>query len=187
MLWLLVVAGSIVGLVVVMAAVGLALPRDHVAARGAVLARLPDDVWRALTDVEAYPRWRRGVTAVERLSPTEFRERSSHGVIRFEVVEEVPGALRITRIADPGLPFGGRWIYELSREGDVTRLVITEDGFVTNPVFRLLSRTVFSPASTLERFLTDLGVHLGVAAVVTPSPPSSRARAAGAAGTAGAA
>jgi hypothetical protein len=178
MLWLLVLAGGLVGLLLVMAGIGLLLPRDHVAARRALIAKPPDDVWRALIDVEAYPRWRRGVTAIERLSATEFRERSSHGVIRFEVVEDRPRELRITRIADPKLPFGGRWIYELAPEEAGTRLAITEDGFISNPVFRLLSRTVFSTASTLEHFLSDLGAHLGVAVVVEAAPPSPRARSA---------
>lgn len=177
MLWILVVIAGLVGLVIVMAVIGLALPRDHVAARCARFARPVEDVWRALTDIDAYPRWRRGVKRVERLSATEFRETSSQGALRFEVVEDRPGELRITRIADEKLPFGGRWIYELVPDGEATRLTITEDGFVTNPVFRFLSKTVFSPASTLERFLADLGGHLGVAVTIEPAPPSSRARA----------
>jgi hypothetical protein len=176
MLWILIAAGCVAGLVVAMVVVGLALPRDHVAARRATLARPPAEVWRALTDLDAYPRWRRGVTAVERLSPTEFRERSSHGVIRFEVVEDRPDELRIARIADPGLPFGGRWIYELAPSDGATRLTITEDGFITNPVFRFLSRTVFSTASTLENFLVDLGAHLGTPVAVEPAPPSKHIR-----------
>src|SRR5262249_51324787 len=157
---------GLVGLFVVIAAVGLVLPRDHIAARRAMLARPPEEVWRALTDLDAHPRWRRGVTAIERLSPTAFRERSSHGVIAFEIVEDRPAELRITRIADPGLPFGGRWIFELAAEGGGTRLTITEDGFITNPIFRFLSRTVFSTASSIEKFLADLGAHLGVTAVI---------------------
>jgi len=178
MLWILIAVGCLVGLVVVMAAVGLALPRGHVAARRALLAKPPDEVWRALTDLDAYPTWRRGVTAIERLSPTEFRERSSHGAIKLEIVEDRPAELRITRIADPELPFGGRWIYELEPSGGATGLTITEDGFITNPVFRLLSRTVFSTASTLEKFLADLGAHLGVPVAVEVAPPSKRVRSA---------
>jgi hypothetical protein len=174
MMWIVIVLASLVGLVAVMAGIGLALPRNHVAARRATFAKSPEEVWRALTDLDAYPRWRRGVTVIERLSPTEFCERSSQGVIRFEIAEERPHELRITRIADPRLPFGGRWIYELAPAGDGTRLTITEDGFVTNPVFRFLARTVFSTAGTLEKFLTELGAHLGVAIVVEAAPPSSR-------------
>ena len=176
MVWILIVAACLVGLVAAMALIGFALPRDHVAARRATLARPPDEVWRALTDLDAYPRWRRGVTAIERLSPSEFRERSTQGAIRFEIVEDRPAELRITRIADPKLPFGGRWIYELAPSDGATGLTITEDGFITNPVFRLLSRTVFSTASTLEKFLTDLGGYLGVPVAVEIAQPSKRIR-----------
>lgn len=184
MMWILIIVASLVGLVAVMAGIGLLLPRDHVAARRAAFARPADDVWRAIADIDAYPRWRRGVTAIERLSPTEFCERSSHGAIRFEVVEDRPPEVRITRIADPTLPFGGRWIFELAPSdvpgggpaGGSTTLTITEDGSVTNPIFRLLSRTVFSTGSTLEKFLVDLGAHLGAPVEVQSAPPSVRAR-----------
>jgi hypothetical protein len=179
MMWILGITGSLVGLVLAIAAIGLALPRGHVAARRASFARPPAEVWRAVSDVDAHPRWRRGVTAIEWLSPTEFRERSSHGAIRYAIDEDRPPALRITRIADPALPFGGRWIFELEPDGAGTRLTITEDGFVKNPVFRFLSRTVFSTTATVEKFLLDLAGHLGVTAAVEPAPPSARASSTG--------
>lgn len=178
MQWLLYIVGGIVGLFVVLLGVGYLLPKDHVAARRITIARPAAEVWRAITDVEAYPRWRTGVTKVERVSATQFRETSSHGAIPYDVVEERPAALRITRIADPALPFGGRWIYELTADGAGTRLTITEDGFITNPIFRVLSRTVFSTTSTMEAYLTDLGRTLGgnAGAAVEPARPSSHAR-----------
>lgn len=99
---------------------------------------------------------------LDRLSPTSFREHSSDGAITFTIdVDEAP-ARRVTRISDEKLPFGGRWIYELQPEGAGTRLTITEDGFVKNPVFRLIRKTVMAEAGTLERYLRDLGKHLGV-------------------------
>jgi hypothetical protein len=39
-------------------------------------------------------------------------------------------------------------------------LMITEEGFIKNPIFRFMSKTVFSTTKTLERFLADLGAHL---------------------------
>lgn len=61
----------------------------------------------------------------------------------------------------------------LGTEGDATRVAITEDGFIKNPIFRVLSRTVFSVASTQERWLTALARHLGSAASPTPTPPAT--------------
>ena len=166
------IIGGLVGLVAVMALIGLALPKGHVAARRVTLAKPPADVWRALTDLDAQTAWRRGLRRIEQLGDGRFREHSSQGAILFEVVEERAPERRVTRIADDKLPFGGRWIYELAPAGDGTRLTITEDGFVTNPVFRFLSKTVFSTTSTIERFLHDLGTHLGTPARVEPAEPA---------------
>ena len=60
------------------------------------------------------------------------------------------------RIADPELPFGGTWTYELKPEGTGTRLVITERGEVYNPIFRFMSRFVFSRTATMEKMVADL-------------------------------
>ncbi len=138
MIWIAYIAGGLVGLVVVMALIGLALPKGHVASRGATFAKPAAEVWRAMTELVARP-----------------------SKIRYEIVESRPHERLVNRIADDTLPFGGRWIFELAPDGGGTRLTITEDGFVTNPVFRFLSRTVFSQTATLEKFLVDLGTHLG--------------------------
>lgn len=175
MIWIAYVGIGLVGLVSVMALIGLALPRAHVAARQVTLAKSPGEVWRALTELDAYPTWRRGLKKIEHVDPTRFRELGSQGPILYEVIEDRPHELRITRIADDKLPFGGRWIYELAPVEAGTRLTITEDGFIKNPVFRFLAKTVFSMGATIEKFLTDLGAHLGVAAAIEPAPPSTRA------------
>lgn len=52
-------------------------------------------------------------------------------------------------------------------------MTITEDGFVKNPIFRLLSKTVFSQSSTIERFLADLGAYLSVPVTIN-APRSAR-------------
>jgi uncharacterized protein YndB with AHSA1/START domain len=163
MLWIvLYIVGGLVGLIVLMAIIGLVLPRDHVASRRVVLACPPDAVWRALVDRDAQPSWRRGLKRVERVDDRRFREVSTQGTILFEIVEDRPNERRVVRIADDKLPFGGTWTYELSPADDGgTALTITEDGFIKNTVFRFLSRTVFSTASTIEKFLADLAKHLG--------------------------
>jgi uncharacterized membrane protein YgcG len=197
MIWIAYAVVGLVGLVAVMALIGLFLPRGHVAARRCVLARPPEAVWAALVDLDAQPRWRRGLKKLERLDERRFRETTRQGAITFELMEDRPRELRIIQIADDKLPFGGRWIYELAPDGDSggggggsdgggddsggggggggTRLTLTEDGFIKNPVFRLLAATVFSTSTTLEVFLRDLAAHLGVAAVIEPAEPSPRA------------
>lgn len=178
MLWIIVsIVGGLVGLVIVMALIGLTLPREHVAARAAQLDRVAiEKAWSALVDVDGQIAWRRGLRRVEHVDDRRFREHTSQGKILYEVADEQAPRLRVTRIADDRLPFGGRWIYELSENRSGTRLTITEDGFVKNPVFRFLSKTVFSQAATIERFLIDLGAHLGTPVTVEPASPSPLAR-----------
>ncbi len=174
MIWIGYIVTGFVGLVLGIAAIGLMLPRAHTCARTATFATSPQVVWSALTNLDAQVTWRRGLERILHVSPTQFSEYGRQGVITFEIVENRPPSLRITRIADPRLPFGGRWIYELVQEGEGTRLTITEDGFIKNPVFRFLSKTVFSTASTLDAFLTDLARHLGTTPNVAAAQPSQR-------------
>lgn len=179
MTWLLLVLACIALMVLMMAVVGLRMPAEHVAARRAKLARPADRVWGALVDLDRQASWRKGLRNVEHLDARDgkrcFRELTSQGVITYVIDEEraptakQPG-LRITRIADDRLPFGGRWIYELAPDGTLT---ITEDGIVKNPVFRFLSRTVFSQSATLEQFLRDLAFHIGSDAAPEPAEPSA--------------
>ena len=79
MIWIAYVAGWLAGLLAVMALIGLALPRAHVAARRALIAASPEAVWAALTDLDAQPRWRRGLEWLERQGERRFREVSRQG------------------------------------------------------------------------------------------------------------
>lgn len=173
MTWILFGAGALVGLVLLFVAVaalaGLALPAAHVASRSARFSRPPADLWRALTDRAGQPEWRRDLRRLEPLpdlgGAPSFREHSRHGVITFVVDEATapasgrPGRL-VTRIADDTLPFGGRWIHEVAEEDGGSRLTITEEGVVRNPVFRFMSRFVFGHTATLDAFLRDLAAHI---------------------------
>ena len=174
---LLYVVIALLAIVLAITLAGLALPRAHVAARTARFAKPAAEVWRALRDHEGQTRWRRGLTKVEPLDETTWREHSRHGAITFALDEDTaptasaPGRI-VTRIADDNLPFGGRWIRVVEPDGDgATRVTITEDGFVSNPLFRFLSRFVFGHATTLEQYLTDLARHLGVATSPEPADP----------------
>ena len=67
-----------------------------------------------------------------------------------------------TRIVDENLPFGGRWEYEIAPDGaDASRVTITERGWVSNPIFRFVSRFVMGHTSTLNAYLRALGKHFG--------------------------
>ena len=170
MKWIVVAVLVIAVLVASIVAIGFALPEKHVAARTARYRASPAEVWTAITDVSAFPSWRRDVKSVEQLEPVNghpsWRELGSDGAITYRVVASTPpspgptGRL-VTRIADETLPFGGEWEYEVSPDGTGSRLTITERGEVYNPFFRFMSRFVFGHTMTIDAYLRDLRSRLG--------------------------
>ena len=161
----LIVVAILVVLVVVLVVVGLFIPRDHVASRSAVYDAPPERIWAALTDTARAPEWRTGLKSVEALPPLDgkrrYREVTGFGPVTYVIEEERAPERLVGRIADEGLGYGGSWTWDLVREGDRTRVTITERGFVTNPVFRVLARFVFGYEKTLDVCLRDLGRRLG--------------------------
>lgn len=164
MKWVFRTLAALIGLVLLMILVGYLLPQDHVATVEEVLPAAPERVWAAMTDVEAYPRWRRGVQSVEILPARDGRlawREVGANTMSMGVEESAPGRLWLVRILDGDLPFGGTWTYEIESEGAGTRITLTEDGSVYNPVFRFVSRFVMGHDATMRAWLEDLRAHLG--------------------------
>ena len=159
---LILVGGVLVALILLLIAIGYALPINHVATREASLAAPPERVFSVLRDVEKFPTWRSDVKSVEVLATTpalRWRERGDNDITFEMETVEAPGKI-VTRIVDKTLPFGGSWTYDLSPEGGGTKLVITENGEVYNPLFRFMSRFVFGHTATINKYLDDLGRHV---------------------------
>jgi len=165
---LLIVAGAIATLLivafVVVLLIGRSLPVRHHVVREARIPAEPSAVFAAITDVARFPSWRSGISSVEPL-PSQgglrrWRERSGGDAVLYEATHESPPAELVTRIADPSLPFGGSWAYDLRPDGvGGTTIRITENGEVYNPVFRFVSRYVMGHAKTVETYLDDLSRH----------------------------
>lgn len=157
------IAVALVLVVALVTTIGYALPRDHVASMTRLVEAPPRRVFTLITDVSRYPDWRKDVTHVEVLSttPLKWREHAGGDVITFELVESVPDQKVVWRIADPDLPFGGTWTYELQPDGGGahTRVTIAERGEVYNPIFRFVSRFVFGHTATIEAYLDALAGH----------------------------
>jgi uncharacterized protein YndB with AHSA1/START domain len=145
--------------------IGYALPVRHRASRAAQFSAGPASLFAAISNVASYPTWRGDVSRVELVpngaGPTRFREIGRNGTILYEVERTEPGRLLVTRIADPSLPFGGTWTYELAPADAGTSLRITEDGEVRNPIFRFVSRFIMGHTANIDRYLADLGRHVG--------------------------
>jgi hypothetical protein len=93
-------------------------------------------------------------------SPLKWREIDASGdVLTYERVETSAPKRIVNRIADPKLPFGGSWIYEIAPIGTGTELTITENGEVYNPLFRFVSRFIMGHTATIEKYQRDLLAH----------------------------
>jgi uncharacterized protein YndB with AHSA1/START domain len=166
MRWPFVVLAVLAGAPIAVVGVGMVLPKEHRATSHATIKAPPDSVWAALTDVNEFPAWRDDVARVEVLPSRDghrlWREIGKHDAITFEEVEADPPRRLVARIADPSLPFGGSWTYVVAPDAaGGSRVTITEDGVVYNPVFRFVSRFVFGHHATQQEFLRALGRRFG--------------------------
>lgn len=67
----------------------------------------------------------------------------------------------MTRILDTNLGYSGKWTYVFASENGGARLTITEDGEVSNALFRFMSRYVFGHTATLDAYLSSLARRFG--------------------------
>jgi uncharacterized protein YndB with AHSA1/START domain len=155
--------GGLVALAALVLAVGFLLPVRHSATASRLVAGTPDEVWVAITNVEEFASWRTDIESATSLEPIEgwsaWREEGPSGTITYAMAGAEPGRLLTTRIVDQGLPFGGTWTYRLEASDDGTLVTITEDGFVNNPIYRLVSR-VIGHESTMTTYLDALEVRM---------------------------
>lgn len=161
-LWIFIVLG---GILILISLIGWMLPKEHSVTREARFHQPPDAIWKAITDIDAMPSWRQGLKSIKR-SPDQngmpaWVETSDSGTIPFETVTSRPPSKLVVRIADPKLPFGGTWTYEITPVVGGSSLRIREDGEVYNPVFRFLTRFVFGYYGTMDTYLKSLGKKFG--------------------------
>jgi len=165
---LIVIVIAIVVVIVVLAAiaalVGSRLPKNHSASRSIHLNKSPKEVYDLVRDFNSAPKWRSNVKSVEVQTQPDgkvhFREVGSD-TVDYVVAEDVPGQRLVTRILNTDLGYSGQWTYEFIPENGGTRVKITEDGVVSNVIFRFMSRYVFGHTATLDTYLTSLAKRFG--------------------------
>ncbi|HKE00508.1 MAG TPA: SRPBCC family protein, partial [Planctomycetota bacterium] len=105
MSWVLVVVGAIVGLLVVVFAVGASLYAFHRAISTAHFRAKPEEIWKLVSDLPNYPSWRTNLRAVER-GPDHrghpvWVEVTKRGMrLPLALEESVPPRRIVLRIAD---------------------------------------------------------------------------------------
>jgi uncharacterized protein YndB with AHSA1/START domain len=170
-LLLLIVIGVIAAIALlagVIALIGSRLPRTHTASRSILLHQPPNQVYAVVRDFASAPTWRSDVKHIEvQTQPggrSHFREEGKNGTVNFELAEDVPSQRMVTRILDTDLGYSGKWTYVFAPENGGTRVTITEDGEVSNVLFRFMSHYVFGQTATMEGYLTSLAKRFGESA-----------------------
>ena len=163
MKWLLIIAVSLAGLLMLIVVIGALLPQKHRVSRTVSLHLPAETVWSLISGP---PTWRPDIQNYQELPLHDghrmWRETDKHGqTITYEALESVPPRRLVTRIADPKLPFGGTWTYELVPSEHASTLTITEDGEVYNPLFRFVSRFVIGHTTTIDGYFRALKEKTG--------------------------
>ena len=160
LLWTAVV---LVAMFVVVTAIGMALPKDHVVSRTLTLERhSPSVAYNVITDFEVGPRWRPGLVKVEkvqaRMGMDTWKETYEGGqTLTLRTTEfSIPNRL-VRQVADVNGPFTGRWEYDIAKtETGGSTVKITEYGTVPNPFFRFMSKYVFGQTGEIDKYLKAL-------------------------------
>ncbi len=144
--------------------VGVHLPKSHVAASRMRLAAPLDEVWNAVVDFAAYPKWRPGLARVEAGPeidghPSWYEYCGSRIKVQLQFAEFVPKTRLVTRLVGDRLPIFGAWTYEFIADGDGTILTITESDKIYNPLLRVFSRFIFPHHAAMDVFLIALSRH----------------------------
>lgn len=159
--WVIVVICLVLAVVGLIALLGSQLPEQHEVSRTVEFRQSPQQVWGVISGP---PTWRPEVTRYEVLTPDPHRkwiEYGRHGEkMTYEVVDSVPPEKLVTRIADPHLPFGGTWTYQIAPTATGSSLTITEVGQIHSPVFRFVAHYIQGYSATIDNYLRALRAKL---------------------------
>jgi len=163
MKWVLLILGCLAGLVALVAIIGSLLPAGHTAAVSIRLKQKPETVWATITDYAGQASWRTDLKSVERMPDQNghqvWREKNGN-TITLETLEETPPRRLVRKIADPSLPFGGTWTYEIAAVDGGCTITITENGEVYNVIFRAIGK-LMDPSATMRGYLKALAKKFG--------------------------
>jgi hypothetical protein len=162
--WILTVGGVLVGLILLITLVGLALPREHRASSHIRLRQPPESVFAVIRDVGAIPTWWPSVKRVSRRDDPQGREIWDETMedgfeMGLEVATAEPPRLLKTLIVGDA-PFGGSWTTKIEAVPIGSTITVTEHGWVSNPIFRVISR-LMGHHRTMDDYLKALGSRFG--------------------------
>jgi hypothetical protein len=141
--WLLVAPVALLGVVAIMAGVGVILPREHTAGRTLTLHHTPQQAWAALMDA------------------------TSASDVPVDVLESDAPRRHVTRVKPSETMFGGTWTMTITPQQAGATVNITEEGWVQQPVFRFISRYILGHHATMDGILKQVAAKLGDDAILS--------------------
>jgi hypothetical protein len=165
MKWVLLTVAVVIGVGLLMLVIGLLLPRNHVATSQVELKQPIDSVWATVRSLGDTPSFWPELKGSSRMPDVDGRETWGQTMkngfsLPLVIDEERPPNLLVTRIVAKEAPFGGTWRYSLEAATGGTRVTLTEDGWVSNPMFRVISR-LMGHHTTLDSYLKALARKFG--------------------------
>lgn len=145
--------------------VGRNAPREHVATSRITVAKTVEEVWPLVSDLEGQSDWLDGIESVERITNESGREvfvqHGTLGEVPLIIVENEAPHRFATQVDVGEEQWGGTWRWELTpNEGGCT-ISITEEGWVDNPLMRLVAAHAMDHHQAMDMVLTNLARHLG--------------------------
>lgn len=155
----LIVVGCLAMLIVTVAVIGALLPKHHIVTRSAKFRATPEKLFGLISGPQT---WRPDVKQYEIIpnagGSEKWRETDAGGqTIEYEIVDRRAPVLLKTRIITPDLPFNGGWTFFLSGDDAYTKVQITEEADVYNPIFRFVSKFIMGHTRSIDAYLTNLG------------------------------
>src|ERR1700754_2215852 len=119
MKWLVRILVALIVLFGVVFGIGALRPTNHKVTRYVEFSKPPEQVWALIVDRLNQPSWRLDVTKVESAASPggkpRWKETMADGmVVTMEERSLEPVSKLVVDIADPELPFGGTWTYQLT-------------------------------------------------------------------------
>ena len=150
-------------LVAALYGVGLSLPPIQVERVELSLPSSPETLWTVLTDLDAMPGWRQDLVELERLPGHDgivrWREVGRTGrKVAMERIEAAPPERMVVRVAEASED--RRWVYQLTRAGANTRLEVSDQRTIRNPLVRAFVRVFGGSRGALDGWSRDLELRL---------------------------
>jgi hypothetical protein len=144
---------------------GVLLPREHRARSCITLDQPAESLYTVMRDIGGTPRWWPEMeTAVPADSGGVERWTETAGgfTMTVRVEEDTPGVGFVTVIEPPpDAVFGGRWSHRVGERTAAGHTVcLTEEGWVSNPLFRVMS-ALGGHHATIDSYLRALAQRFG--------------------------